>query len=520
MECNIMFGQPTEIWKWHKDTKCGENPITGIGQGNRMGPQIWAAVSTPLFQILVEEGFLATIICAISIHKCSIVGFSFVNDTDLCITVADNKLPTVLHRMQQSLQMWANLLQVMGGALVPEKCFWYFVKPEWQQNTAKWTYADPDPSHRLHILDDEGNLEVIPQLKASEAQQTLGVRLAPNGNDKAEFQHLVETSRQWQQSMVTARVTHSTAEFGMHQMIFWKLEYPLVATTFTQQQCIEIMHPILAQCLPLAGFVRSFARAIVHCPWQWGGLNILNLYMQVIAHFTHSTEVWWTIRWHHRQPNSSIIGSTNTQSSLVGDPATFLDTIQDYITRTWVANTWMACQRANKQIIRVQSQFRPKRLCNTKLMQLFIWHGYRKNKLAGLNQCLMYIHAIFILDICTATGDVLKQYMWKQPTQITSQYLWLVIPKPTPSEWTTWQWALQQTFSLGTQQLLPLPLGRWHRNSMATHKQFYSPLEEAVYQHDNAGWHRHAKIPQWTCTKVFHRSSQQYQGSPHKATYK
>jgi len=85
--------------------------------------------------------------------------------------------------------------------------------------------------------------------------------------------------------MATDKVTHSAAEFRMCQMIFWKLEYPLVAMTFTQQQCVEIMHPILAQGLPLAGFVRSFARAIVHGPWQWGGLNILNLYMeQVIVH--------------------------------------------------------------------------------------------------------------------------------------------------------------------------------------------------------------------------------------------
>jgi len=37
-------------------------PIAGIGQGNRAGPQIWAAVSTPLFQILAEEGYLAMII--------------------------------------------------------------------------------------------------------------------------------------------------------------------------------------------------------------------------------------------------------------------------------------------------------------------------------------------------------------------------------------------------------------------------------------------------------------------------
>jgi len=68
-------------------------------------------------------------------------------------------------------------------------------------------------------------------------------------------------------------------------MVLWKLVYPLVTTTFTQQQCTEIMQPILAQGLPLAGFIQSFPKAIVHGPWQWGRLNIPNLYMeQLISH--------------------------------------------------------------------------------------------------------------------------------------------------------------------------------------------------------------------------------------------
>ncbi len=113
----------------------------------------------------------------------------------------------------------------------------------------------------------------------------MGIRLAPDGNDEAEFQHLVETSKQWQQSMAMAKVMHLAAEFGMRQMIFRKLEYPLVATTMTQTQCMAIMCPILAQGLPATGFVRSFPRAIVHGPWQWGGLNIPNLFTeQLIAH--------------------------------------------------------------------------------------------------------------------------------------------------------------------------------------------------------------------------------------------
>jgi len=108
---------------WHE----WGTPITGIGQGNGAGPQIWAAVSTPLFQILATEGFLAQIICAISTHQRSIVGFGFVDDMDLCITAADNQVTMVLHQMQGSLGMWAALLQATGGVLVPEKCFWYFI---------------------------------------------------------------------------------------------------------------------------------------------------------------------------------------------------------------------------------------------------------------------------------------------------------------------------------------------------------------------------------------------------------
>jgi len=261
----------------HGDSKTSQGrwewgiPITGIGQGNGASPQIWVAVSTPLFQILATEGFLAQIICAISAHQRSIVGFGFVDNTDLCVTTMDNQVTMVLHQMQDSLGMWAALLQATGGVLVPEKCFWYFIKSVWQQHKGQWGYADPDPRHQLQLPDNTRQSEEIPQLKVLEARHIFGVRLAPNGNDDTEYQYLLETSWQWQSTMATAKATHSAAEFGIQQMILLKLVYPLVTTTFTQQQCAEIMWLILAQGLPLAGFIWSFPRAIVHGPWQWGG---------------------------------------------------------------------------------------------------------------------------------------------------------------------------------------------------------------------------------------------------------
>jgi len=85
-------------------------PLAGIGQGNGAGPQIWAAVSTPLFQILTKEGFIALVICAISHLELSTAGFGFVDDVDLCIMIPKGNGEQVVSKMQQSINMWAGLL--------------------------------------------------------------------------------------------------------------------------------------------------------------------------------------------------------------------------------------------------------------------------------------------------------------------------------------------------------------------------------------------------------------------------
>jgi len=46
-----------------------EAPIAGIGQGNGAGPAIWAVVSSPMFEIMQQEGFYALIQGAISLQQ-------------------------------------------------------------------------------------------------------------------------------------------------------------------------------------------------------------------------------------------------------------------------------------------------------------------------------------------------------------------------------------------------------------------------------------------------------------------
>jgi len=102
-------------------------PIAGIGQGNGAGPQIWAAVSSPLLDIMRSEGFYAHLIIAITHMEKRLVGFAFVDDTDLCVSGPHINERNVREAMQQSVDKWEGLLRATGGALVPMKCFWYLI---------------------------------------------------------------------------------------------------------------------------------------------------------------------------------------------------------------------------------------------------------------------------------------------------------------------------------------------------------------------------------------------------------
>jgi len=88
------------------DSSKGQNhkdwvePIAGIRQGNGAGPQIWAAVSMVLFNIMREDGMFMSIVSMISHQKLDISGFAFVDDTDLIVTHAQGDKDNIQTKIQ------------------------------------------------------------------------------------------------------------------------------------------------------------------------------------------------------------------------------------------------------------------------------------------------------------------------------------------------------------------------------------------------------------------------------------
>jgi len=111
--------------------------IAGIGLGNIAGPSIWAAVSSPMFDIMQQNGFYALLTGAISWQQREILGFTFIDDTDLCVTHTSDSTQNIVQQMQKVVTNWEGLLQATGGALVPEKVLLVFS----QFWTQKWPVA-------------------------------------------------------------------------------------------------------------------------------------------------------------------------------------------------------------------------------------------------------------------------------------------------------------------------------------------------------------------------------------------
>ena len=261
--------------------------IQGSGQGNGASPAIWAIVSSPVLKMLWEEGHGAYFQALISGEELRFVGYAFVDDTDLITSPANApnlSYKEVGEQMQAAMMAWDGGITVTGGAMVPEKTFWYLVDFKWM--VGKWQYATLEETlATLQVKDCNGWMQMLTRLPVDQVEWTLGVCVAPDGNMKNEFEYLQSVAKEWGERTHTGHLPKQLTWQSLSITIMKKLEYPLPAMVFTEKQCVAILWPLLTPALQAMGIQGNFPRDLVHGPVKYQGLGILNLYVsQGIAH--------------------------------------------------------------------------------------------------------------------------------------------------------------------------------------------------------------------------------------------
>ena len=89
----------------------------------------------------------------------------------------------MFREIQTSVLVWGNLLCVSGGALKPEKCYWYSVNYKCDQ-FGVWDYAEIVNAELVVPLSDR-TMSLIKRLHANKPNEMLGTLSCPSGGDTA-----------------------------------------------------------------------------------------------------------------------------------------------------------------------------------------------------------------------------------------------------------------------------------------------------------------------------------------------
>ncbi len=476
-----------------------DTPVHGVGQGNGAGPAIWAAVSTPILNLMRDEGFGVHFRSALTGELIHFVGYAFVDDTDLCQTsLSPSNYEEVLATAQEGVTLWEGIIRATGGAIVPSKTHWYLIDFKWKDG--KWRYALKDESPgTLHVRDCNGILHPLERLQPFEARRTLGVRLAPDGNNRAEYQYLRQTAEDWREKIRTGHLPRHEAWLAMTTTIVRQLIYPLPATTLSPAECRQILSPVLQGALPASGIVRSFPRAMVHAPIRFQGLGVPNLYLeQGLAH------IFQILR--HAHVASSITGqliraSVQQLQLELGLPGgIFTQPFKLYhnlATDCWIKHTWQFLSTNDMSIDTPGPDLPLRRRHDRFLLPSFYASGFRGAELQSLNRCRVYLQVTTLADIADGAGTSITKSAWDGHLDMLRPHYfdWPVQTLPPPRDWALWRKALiaslgvhplHRTFSPG--------LGPW-LDSALEWIWFYSPSEERLFARANNGWQSFSRAP-------------------------
>ena len=213
-------------------------PTQGSGQGNGASPCIWVMLSTPLLNMMRKEGYGAYFVTPITKEKIDFVGCSFVDDTDLVLSspISSDSLEEITAQMQQAINTWEGGLRSTGGALVPEKSWVYPIKYIWNE-------------HGEPVLESIENLEVAFTVKnanqetkpvtltpPTEAKETLGVFLSPDGSHYKQIDYLKSKVLHWSEKIRTNHISPQNAMLLVQTTILSTLKYPAPALSLSKQE--------------------------------------------------------------------------------------------------------------------------------------------------------------------------------------------------------------------------------------------------------------------------------------------
>ena len=472
-------------------------PPQGVLQGNGAGPAGWFCISTLMIRILRDQGFGYKEWSLIRRRALTITCFAFVDDTDLVHATTNPTKPTatLIEEAQTALTLWEGLLRATGGALAPEKSYWYLV--EVKLHNGQWQYAKTtDNDYQLYL---PGGHQVE-KLDVTMSKEALGIQVRPDGGMEAEVEYLKNKVRTWCTLLKTQKIYGYEAWYCLTTTIMKSIEYPLAATSFTREQVDDIMRPLFKTALNMCNIQRHLPRKLLYGPVQYRGSGLRDPYLSQLAY--HLLEI---LKHQDRDTASNDLLQENMDcvQFYIGSDQNFWDLpfeLYGHLApKGWMKSTWKALSTTNL-VMRGPTIATPtKRRSDTHLMDAFVHlPNITEEQLHVLQKCRLFLGAATTLsDLCTANGSFIDLDVWEGRPHQSRTPCPIPTATPSPNDWELWRDTLRKLFlpPYSTSRQLRVALGTWTTHTPHGWSWFRNDHTDTVYEQRDTDWISYSRQP-------------------------
>ncbi len=498
-------------------------PVQGEGQGNGSGPQVWVVVSSAMFEVMRRHGLQTHFSTAISQEELDLCGFAFVDDSDIIASAGNYNNPdATMTRMQEVVDGWEGSAKTTGGALAPDKSWFYLIHFDWEDG--KWSYGNLDNvvQNTLSAKDAQDQRVNLQYLSSDVAQEMLGVFLAPDGNNSMQVKTFKQKTMKLAEMIRTGHLDRNEAWTALNTVALKSLEYALPSLTLTEQECISIMWPLLRVLLPKAGITRYISRDVLYGPTHRQGLGLHNMYLtQGNSHVTSIIEHLW------KESLTGFFIKSNLEHLRleIGENGNILEKdftrfASSILTPSWISHTWNYMTEQGITLADNTAEISPRRQNDVEIMKAVrACSTLSSSEINKFNQCRIYMKAFHLSDILESNGKRISHTAWwghRNDSTTSSDLDWPLWGQPAKTSWTVWRRVLKKVFCTSVDKQLTSALGHWVERRWGTKWQWFADTQDDQYLYRlfRNKWHRYHKIGVSQLQRRYRNSPAVMQGQP------
>jgi hypothetical protein len=263
----------------------------GIGQGSCASPIIWAIMNQLLLTALGEEFECIRLVSVDGKFEHKTPVDSFVGDTTTGTTNDDTTMEPMpveeealtggeeelIAKMQDIIQFFLDVLQVIGGDLAPAKCAWYLICHRWGNGKAR--ILQVKETHRgINITSRAtGRISGVKKKSVEEGHRTLVFHMSGDGKCEAHKKVMIDKAILYSNAIRNSTMWIGENAVAYNSLYMPSLGYGVPATTLTKEECEDIHRPVVNAILPKMGIARSDPRKVVFGTKQYDGLGLTHI---------------------------------------------------------------------------------------------------------------------------------------------------------------------------------------------------------------------------------------------------